>query len=74
VTGRPIAKEIRLRRIGDPAYAVADARRANELLGWRPAYKNLREIIAHAWRWMSLAEKCAETQNKKPRARSVRSA
>jgi UDP-glucose-4-epimerase GalE len=52
VTGRRITTEIAPRRDGDPAYAVADARRAAELLGWTPAYTNMDQTIGHAWSWM----------------------
>jgi len=52
VTGCDIATEIRPRREGDPAYAVADARRAALVLGWTPVYTDMDEIIAHSWRWM----------------------
>jgi UDP-arabinose 4-epimerase len=52
VTGRPIATEIKPRRDGDPAWAVANARRATELFGWKPVYTDMHEIIAHAWTWM----------------------
>jgi UDP-arabinose 4-epimerase len=39
------------RRAGDPPVLVADARRAGELLGWRPRYAELDAIVAHAVRW-----------------------
>ena len=52
VTGRSIATEIVPRREGDPAYAVADARRAVAVLGWTPAYTDMDQTIEHAWSWM----------------------
>jgi UDP-arabinose 4-epimerase len=52
VTGREIATEIRPRRDGDPAYAVADARRAAYLLDWTPRYTDMDQIVAHSWSWM----------------------
>ena len=39
------------RRPGDPAALVADARRAQDVLGWEPAHSTLRQIAATAWRW-----------------------
>lgn len=52
VTGRNIATEFWPRRDGDPAYAVADARRAALVLGWKAAYTDMDQIVAHSWRWM----------------------
>jgi UDP-arabinose 4-epimerase len=52
VTGRSIATVIRPRREGDPAYAVADARRAAQLLGWNPAFTNMDQTVTHSWNWM----------------------
>ncbi|HEV3003961.1 MAG TPA: UDP-glucose 4-epimerase GalE [Pirellulales bacterium] len=53
VTGHAIASEIGPRRAGDPPELVADARRAGELLGWRPKYTELETIVETAWRWHS---------------------
>lgn len=39
------------RRPGDPAVLVADAARAKEELGWRPAFADLEKIVSHAWQW-----------------------
>jgi UDP-arabinose 4-epimerase len=39
------------RRAGDPPVLVADARRAGELLGWKPRHAELDTIVAHAVRW-----------------------
>jgi UDP-glucose 4-epimerase len=51
VTGRPIPAEDRPRRPGDPARLVASGKKAREILGWKPRYEDLREIIASAWKW-----------------------
>jgi UDP-glucose 4-epimerase len=51
VTGRDIFISEAPRRAGDPPRLVADARRANTLLGWRPQYATLEQIVAHAWEW-----------------------
>lgn len=39
------------RRTGDPARLIADSTKALSVLGWEPKYKNLREIVEHAWAW-----------------------
>jgi UDP-glucose-4-epimerase GalE len=39
------------RREGDPSEVVADARRANAVLGWTPRVSSLDEIVATAARW-----------------------
>jgi len=31
---------------------VAVAERARQLLGWQPAYPELTDMVASAWRWM----------------------
>ena len=51
VTGREIPMRWEPRRPGDPARLVADARRAERLLGWTPAFPELATIIESAWRW-----------------------
>jgi UDP-arabinose 4-epimerase len=53
VTNREIVVRFGPRRAGDPAYAVADASRAAQLLRWTPAYTDMHEILAHAWKWIS---------------------
>lgn len=49
VTGRPITVAFSARRAGDPARLIADASRARQMLGWRPQFPELRDLIAHAW-------------------------
>jgi UDP-glucose-4-epimerase GalE len=39
------------RREGDPAYLVADASRAKRVLGWRPEYKEIGEVLKTAINW-----------------------
>ncbi len=51
VTGHPLPAIERPRRPGDAPILVADATRARELLGWRPAMPDLEAIIASAWEW-----------------------
>ncbi len=51
VGGAPVPSTTAPRRGGDPPQLVADARRAQDVLGWRPRYPDLRTIIEHAWTW-----------------------
>jgi UDP-glucose 4-epimerase len=51
-SGRPVAYEIRPRRLGDVAACWADPSRAQALLGWR-ATRDLATMCADAWRWQS---------------------
>jgi UDP-arabinose 4-epimerase len=51
--GRPIKAILQPRRPGDPPFLVADATLARRLLGWKPEYSSLENIVATAWRWAS---------------------
>lgn len=51
VTGRDISVRTAPRRPGDSTRLVGDAARARAVLGWRPRYDDIREIIATAWAW-----------------------
>jgi len=51
VTGRTLPVRRTPRRAGDPPRLVADARHAQELLGWRPATPDIAAIVATAWNW-----------------------
>lgn len=51
VTGLPVAVTDGPRRAGDPPVLFADARKAREMLGWRPGRSDLRTIVDSAWRW-----------------------
>lgn len=39
------------RREGDPATLVADSSLAKQILGWKPKYPDVRDMIRHAWTW-----------------------
>jgi len=52
VTGREISVRTGPRRQGDPAVLVAASDRIKRELNWRPAMKDLGEIIRSAWVWM----------------------
>ncbi len=51
VTGKPIEARFEPQRPGDPSRLVADAGKALQVLGWRPAYADLTKIIQTAWDW-----------------------
>jgi len=53
VSGQKVPFALADRRAGDPAQLVAESGRATELLGWRPRFTKIEEIIATAWRWHS---------------------
>src|SRR5882724_10437264 len=52
VTGRHIETRIEPRRPGDPSHLVAKADKAQSVLGWKPKYPNLPEMIGSAWQWL----------------------
>ena len=51
VTGHPIPVNEEPRRPGDPATLIASSQKAMEVLGWKPKYTNVEDIIATAWKW-----------------------
>ena len=51
VVGRPIPHAGGERRAGDPPVLVADARHADEILGWRAEHRDIEEIVGSAWTW-----------------------
>jgi UDP-glucose 4-epimerase len=51
VSGRDFAVEISGRRPGDPAELVANVDRIRATLDWRPQFKDLDTIVAHALSW-----------------------
>jgi UDP-glucose-4-epimerase GalE len=50
-TGRAVPHVIKPRRPGDPAYLVADASAARDVLKFTPAHSDLGTIIRTAWAW-----------------------
>jgi UDP-glucose-4-epimerase GalE len=54
VAGRSVPVREAARRPGDPAALVADPRLAAEVLGWRPRYPGLDDVVGSAWHWHSL--------------------
>ncbi len=53
VTGHPIPVVEEGRRPGDPAVLIASSKKAMDMLGWRPKYTNVEDIIRTAWNWYS---------------------
>jgi UDP-arabinose 4-epimerase len=51
VSGKHVPVQRHGRRAGDPAELVADNQRALEVLGWKPRFTDLNEIVATAWKW-----------------------
>ncbi|GJD20759.1 UDP-glucose 4-epimerase [Rivularia sp. IAM M-261] len=51
VTGKDIKIVERERRPGDPPILVGSTEKARQVLGWRPQYADLKQIISHAWQW-----------------------
>lgn len=47
----PLPHEFHPRRAGDPAQLIADNKRALELLGWKPKYPDIEDIILSAYTW-----------------------
>lgn len=51
VSGRKVPARETGRRTGDPPSLVADARKSQERMGWRPHHSSLEEIVQTAWNW-----------------------
>ena len=50
-TGRSIKVEIGARRAGDPAQLIASSEKAHSVLGWKPQFTDVEQVIGTAWRW-----------------------
>jgi UDP-glucose 4-epimerase len=51
ITGREINAEVAPRRPGDPARLIANAAKAEKVLGWKPKFADLDSMIGSAWNW-----------------------
>ena len=51
VTGKEIPAKIAPRRAGDPSRLVASSAKAQAILGWKPKFTDVKEIIKTAWEW-----------------------
>jgi UDP-glucose 4-epimerase len=67
ITGASIPTRVVERRPGDPPVLIASSQRIEQDLGWRPRHRELTDIIASAWRWMSADANLAHGQtSRKP--------
>lgn len=51
VTGRQVPVVEGPRREGDPPVLVGSSQKAESLLGWKPRYAALEDILSSAWKW-----------------------
>ena len=51
VTGIEIPATVAARRPGDPSTLIASSEKAKTILGWKPQYTDINDIIASAWNW-----------------------
>ncbi len=51
VTGKKMNIQFKDRRWGDPDAIYADNTKARRILGWKPQYTELRDIVETAWAW-----------------------
>ena len=51
VTGKNIKAIECDRRPGDPPALIGSGDKARQILGWKPKYPDLKDIITHAWNW-----------------------
>lgn len=51
ITGREIQAVTVEHRSGDPEKLVGSSKKAREVLGWKPLYPDIDEMIKHAWYW-----------------------
>ncbi|PSB04169.1 UDP-glucose 4-epimerase GalE [Merismopedia glauca] len=51
VTGKEIMVVESDRRPGDPPVLVGSSEKAHQILGWKPQYPGLEDILTHAWQW-----------------------
>ncbi|NTW29916.1 MAG: UDP-glucose 4-epimerase GalE [Candidatus Moranbacteria bacterium] len=51
VSGTDFSVSEEQRRIGDPAALYAGSDKAETVLGWKPKYSSIEQIVASAWNW-----------------------
>jgi UDP-glucose 4-epimerase len=51
VADRPVRREMKPRRAGDPPALVASNRRLVETLDWTPRFADIDVIVTHALQW-----------------------
>ena len=50
-TGEEIKVEMGARRAGDPAQLIASSEKARKVLGWKPRFTDVHDVIGTAWKW-----------------------
>lgn len=63
VTGKEIPAKMAPRRPGDPDSLVAASEKSREVLGWKPKFDDVHDIIATAWKWHSTHPKGYDDRN-----------
>lgn len=51
ITNREFPVVLAARRPGDPETLVGSSEKAKRILGWKPVYTDIDEIVKHAWYW-----------------------
>lgn len=51
ITGRDINYTVTERRSGDPPVLIASNDKAQQVLGWKPYFNEIKDIIRTAWNW-----------------------
>ena len=51
ITGKSFTVTQAGRRPGDPAVLVGSSEKARRVLGWKPRYPEIDDIVRHAWNW-----------------------
>ncbi|MBL7961299.1 UDP-glucose 4-epimerase GalE [bacterium] len=51
ITGKAIPVTRGARRAGDPAVLIGSSEKASRVLGWKPKFDSLDQIISTAWNW-----------------------
>ncbi len=51
VGGRPVPHEMGDRRPGDPAVLVTSSAKISAMLGWKPEFGTVDQMVETAWRW-----------------------
>jgi UDP-glucose 4-epimerase len=58
VTGKKVPSRIGERREGDPPRLVADSRKLQNQLAWKPVRSDLRRIVSDAWEFAQKTARC----------------
>lgn len=51
ITGKEFEVRLEARRAGDPPVLIGSAKKAEEILGWKPQYTEIEKMVEHAWNW-----------------------